>query len=337
MSLKRNKKIIKEYVSEILKEDDFGTDAFGGLDYSASGLSGGTWTGAGSGGSLYKTFVQPFVDVIGVTAGKTKELARRSITLLQVAFEATMTTLIPFLTDSYDEIFAQEAKDIEKIKNEYGNYYRASAEALGGPGASVLALIAFPGPALASTFARTAPKAAKTILGIATGGISDKYLGGAIFDSYAKSYVNLISEDKNTDTPKKEKTLADKIGSKKFIGAMLDRSPTMAAAARAAQEIYKNTLISAFEEAKQILSAKSIGEIEKIIGKKLPDDNELKKITGQDRQRAEQELLITIKKSIKKMYITRLEGNVAPVAKAFGDDHPYVVDYKKVINKINAL
>lgn len=345
MSFSNDKKLLKEYVSQILKEDEFGTDAMGGLDYSM-GFGGGSYSGAGSGGSFYGTFVQPFVDVIGVAAGKTKELARRSITVLQVAFETLMTTLIPFLTDSYDEIFASEARDIAKIKNEYSSYYKASDDALGSDLAT-FAMIAFPGPALLSKFVKNAPGAAKSVLSVATGGLSDEYLSGgggkkspgSIFDSYARSYQELLSEaEKEKDVKsKKEQTLADKIGSKKFISVMLDRSPVMSAASKEAQEIYRNTLNSTFEQASQVLSAKSIDDIEKATGEKLEGTEELKKIKGAERQKAEQELLKTVKKSVKKVYISKLEARVKPVAEAFGEDHPYVRGYLEVINKINAL
>lgn len=344
-----DKKLLKKYVSEILKENEFGTDAFGGLDYSPGFGTGYGGVGDISGGALYKTFIQPFVDVIGVAVGKTKELARRAITVVQVAFETVMTTLIPFLTDSYDEIFAKESQDIQKIKNEYSAYYQASENALKGQGLA-LALIAFPGPTLLSKFVTNAPGAAKSVLSVATGGLSDEYLGGgggggskkgpsSIFDSYARSYSELLSEagDATAKKKSKEETLADKIGRKKFVAAMIDRSPVMSAASRDAQEIYKNTLNSALEEATQVLKAKSIADIEKATGEPLEGADELKKLTGAERQKAEQELLRTVKKSIKKLYITKLETQVKPVSAAFGEDHPYVAGYREVIRKISAL
>lgn len=340
MNSKNDKRILKEYVVEILKEED----ALGTGDYTTHGGLG--WGVYGQPGALYKAFVEPLKDVIGVAVGKTKEMARKSITLLQIAFEATMTTLIPFLTDSYDEIWAAEARDIDKIRSEYGEYYRKADEFFSG-GPLALAMIAFPGPTLLGKFAKEAPGAAKSILSVATGGISDRYLDrrsggsrkgpGSIFDSYAINYENLLSEDAKGPEEKKEKTLADKIGSRKFIDAMLDRSPTMVAAARDAQEIYRATLDRAFEQASEVLSAKSIEDIEKATGEQIDAATELQKIQGSEREKAEQELLKTVKKSIKQMYIARLKNQIKPAIEAFGEDHPYVLGYQEVIDKIKAL
>lgn len=362
-----NKKILKEYISEIIKEDDiFGGGGGGGggagvgnissYAAAASGADGSNpnwsrsggfakWTGAGSGVDMYTAFVKPFANVIGVAVGKTKELARRSITVLQVAFETIMTTLLPFLVDSYDEIFDQEAQDIDKIKSEYSSYYEATSESLSG-GATVFALIAFPGATLLGKFAEKGPQAAKSILSVATGGVSDKYLGENsnknptnIFDSYAKSYQELLfeAEKDNGDKIKKEKTLADKLGSKKFIDAMLNRSPTMLASSRDAQEIYKKTLNNALVQASQVLAANSISDVEKATGQKLASAKELEKVDPAERKKAEQELLKTVKKSAKEVYIARLESQVKPVAAAFGEDHPYVQGYRDVIRKIKAF
>lgn len=363
-----NKKILKEYITEIIKQDDiFGGGGGGGgggaavgdissYAAAASGASGKNpnwartggfvqWTGPGSGVSMFDAFVKPFANVIGVAVGKTKELARRSITVLQVAFETIMTTLLPFLVDSYDEIFDQEAQDIDKIKSDYSSYYEASSESLSG-GATVFAMLAFPGPTLLGKFVDKGPQAAKSILSVATGGISDKYLGensnknhGSVFDSYAKSYQKLLfeAEKDNGDKTKKEKTLEDKLGSKKFIDAMLNRSPMMSAASRDAQEIYKNTLNNALNQASQVLAANSISDVEKATSKKLDSAKELQKVNPVERKKAEQELLKTIKKSAKEVYIARLETQVKPVAIEFGEDHPYVKGYRDIIRKIKAL
>lgn len=344
MKHKNNIFLLREYVSKILNENEYDG---GGGDYGYDG--GGGVGGYGSGEGLYKIFVQPFADVIGVVAGKTKELARRSITVLQVAFETIMTTLIPVLTDSYDEIFAAEATAIDKIKSEYSSYYQASDHALNS-GLASLALIAFPGAALTGKFVENSPKAVKNILSIATGGLSDKYLGegrnlgkssirvpkgSGVFDSYARSYAKLLSEDKSKE--KKKQTLSDKLGSKKFIDKLLNRSPLVGAAAREAQEVYKKTLHDAFEEAKSVLLAKNIEDIEKTIGKKLNSDDALKKLDSSEKQKSKEQLLKTIKDSARKIYVTRLEAQVAPVIKIFGENFPFVVDYLKTINKIKSL
>jgi len=334
--MKLKKRLIKEYVLEILKENESGYSLYG--DSSSQGLYGGNYPDYGT---LYKAFVEPLKDVVGVTVGKTKETIRRSITLLQVAFEATMTTLIPFLTDSYDEIWAAESAAIDKIESEYGEYYRKADEVFQG-GPLAIAMLAFPGPTLLGKFAKDTPAAAKSILSVATGGISDKYLSSgkgktpsSIFDSYAINYKNILSEDSKDFKEKKEKTLADKIGSAKFINAMLERSPMMVAASRDAQQIFRTTLDNALNQAIAVLSAKRIEDIEKITGEKIDALDELSKIKEPEtKKKAEQEILKKIKNSIKLVYIKKLQDQINPFIEIFGEDHPYVLGYQEVISKI---
>lgn len=332
------KTLVRKYVKELLREDGSGeglfTGEFGGYGY-------GTW---GSPKDLYTTFVKPFTDVFQTAVGGAKEVTRRARTILSVAFEGIVTSIVPFLSDSYDEIFQKEAADIAQIRSEYQQYWDATTEALGGD-ALALAFIAFPGVALTGQFAKTAPKAAANILSIATGGLSDKYLGRAggkgkkgpsdIFDSYARSYYKLIIEDKEEKS--EESTLADKLGGKKFVNALLNRSIDTQLAAKEAQRVYKKTLDEAYAQAVEVLRARDIATLEKITKQKFDEAKQLDQLSPEEKQKATQMLLDTIKKSIKKVYTERLKFQVAPLVEAFGDDHPVVIDYYRTINKIEAL
>jgi len=332
------KAIVRKYIKEILSEQGDGdgmfTREFGGYGY-------GTW---GSPKDLYDTFVKPFTDVFYTAVGGAKEITRRARTLLSVTFEAMVTSIIPFLSDSYDDIFKAEAQDIARIRSEYQQYYDATAEALGGD-AAVLALIAFPGVALTGKLAKTAPKAASEILSVATGGLSDEYLGRVgggggkkkpsdIFDSYARSYHKLMLEEKAEE---KEPTLADVMASKKFVNSMLNRSIDAQMAAKEAREVYKKTLDDAYAQAVEVLRAKDIATLEKVTKQKFDEAKELEKLDPAEKAKATELLLDTIKKSIKKIYTERLKFQVAPVVELLGDEHPFVMDYYNTINKIEAL
>jgi hypothetical protein len=328
---------VKNYVSEILKEND------GSLGIDNGGM-GGSW---GTKGDLYNAFVKPFADVIGVAAGKTKELARKGITLVQVAFETVATTLIPFLKDSYDEIFAAEKADIAKIQNEYKDVYDATKNAFKNDSA-IVAFLAYPGAALTGKIVKDSPKIASGLLSLVTGGLSDKYLGGEgsskksdgprgsnIFDSYARSYQKLILEK---DDDKEENALADAIGGKKFINAVINKSPNASMIAKEAQKIYKTTLEKAFKQASEVINAKSIEELEKIVGKKLKGTEKLKDVKPEERQTAEKELLEGLKKSIKELYTSGLKAQIQNALKGgIPEDSQYIVDYRFVIQKIESL
>lgn len=335
MNRKATKKLIKEYVSEILREYDDGSM---GID------TGGMGAVYGSGGDLFNAFIKPFTDVIGTVAGKTKEVMRRGLTVLNVAFETLMTTLVPFLTDSYDEIFASEKADLQKIRSEYKQYYDSTAAALGSGDAKMLAFISFPGAALTGKFIKDAPGAVKGILSVASGGLTDKYLGSSapsssgkkspsdIFDSYARSYASLLKE------AEEEPTLADKVGSKKFVDAVIKKSPVVQAAAREAQQIYRSTLAQRIEPVKAILMAKNIEELGEVLGQKIEEPNfdaldPEQKMSAQQKEKA---FLDGVRETSIKAALKEIQEYVAPVRQAFGNDHPFVRDYDEVIAAIQS-
>jgi len=337
MNRKDTKKLIKEYVSEILKEYDDGSM---GID------TGGYGAVYGGKGDLFNTFIKPFTDVIGTAIGKTKEVMRRGLTVLNVAFETLMTTLVPFLTDSYDEIFAKEKSDLQKIRSEYKQYYDSTAAALGSGDAKMLAFIAFPGATLTGKFIKDAPDVAKGILSVATGGLTDQYLGSSapsssgkgkkspfdVFDSYVRSYEKLLSEGEE------ETSLADKAGSKKFVDSVLRKSPIVQAAARDAQQIYRSTLAQRIEPVEAILAAKTIEELGKVLGKKIEEPNydELdpeQKLSAVQKQNA---FLDSVRKTSIEAALKELNDYVAPVRAIFGSEHPFVRSYDEVIAAVKA-
>jgi hypothetical protein len=266
-----------------------------------------------------------------------------------------MTTLFPFLESSYDEIFADEKNRIDKIRSEYGDIYSRTKDALGGNDATALAFICYPQLAVAKLAADKGPKAAAGILSAVTGGVSDKYISGGgshgkksgksreprdVFDSYVRSYTNLLKEEEEEEKSgeKKDSKLADIMGSKKFISAVINKSPAATQLAKAATAAYRETLEKAFEQASSVLNAKSIEELETILGKKLKGTEKLKDVKPEERQTAEEELIKGMKKSMKEFYSSRLEKIVKEVLGAgVPEDSPFVKDYKATIEKIKSL
>jgi len=307
--------------------------------------------------ALYNTFVKPFTDVIGTAVGRTKELARRGMTLLNVAFEALMTTLIPFLTDSYDEIFAKEKADLSKIRSEYQSYYDETSRVLGSGDAKMLAFLAFPGPALTSKFVTTAPKAAAGILSVATGGLSDEYLGSSaelgrssssseksskkspsyMFNSYARAYGKLLSEAENKTS---DSSLETKIKSKKFIDTIIDRSPAIKSVEKAALDLHRRTMAERLKPVIDIFAAKNLQDLGKAINSPIKtDDLDLEKIDPKSKmtaREAERKFIEASQETSKQAALEALEKYIAPARKAFGDDHPFVKDYDDAITAIKS-
>jgi len=332
----QSKQLIKSYVVEIFKSSEKRRI----IEYIVDDTSGYAGSSA-SGSELFNTFIKPFTDVIGTVVGKTKEVMRSGITLLQVSFETLMTTLVPFLTDSYDEIFAKEKADIQKIRGEYQGYYDSTARALGSTDASVLALMAFPGATLASKIFK--PSVAKNILSVATGGMSDDILNRNVagsrkspsnmFDSYERSHNRLLSEDE-----KDTNTLSSVIVNKKIIDSIINRSPTIKSAEKAALQLHKANLAKRIEPILQILDANSIKELSAVLRKPIeePDLSALdpqKKLSAIEMEKRSFE---SVKNTAVKAATQQIENYIKPVRVALGDNHPFVQDYIEVLQTIKS-
>lgn len=123
--------------------------SYGYSMYGGGGLGGS----GGSPGDFYATFIKPFVDVVKVGAGKTKELTRRVFTLGSVVFRAVITSLLPFLGETYEEVFAAEKEDLARIKSEYADVYNATSKFFVTDAAGMAFFVA-PGAFLAGLFCK---------------------------------------------------------------------------------------------------------------------------------------------------------------------------------------
>lgn len=335
MSKLRTKVLLRECIQEILKEDDYG-----GLGMSDA-MVGPYGMHYASGEQLYNIFVKPFADVVGVAAGKTKELSEKGQTLLKVAFEAAATSLIPILKDSYGEIFEKEKEQIDKIRGEYSDVYSATWDAFKENDILVAAFMYRPDLFLTAQFARKAPQAAAKLASVLSGGKLDNLLakllkggGGGKKDSREGPGMpeGVIYEDDEQGNP------LEKLFSNKKVKAVLADSPKVQQMTKEGEALVRNTLKNVFEQAQGVLSAKSLQDVQQKLGKKLPGMEKLAQVPQQERQKAEQDLLKSIHAGMKEFYVKQLEGQVkAAVEAGVPQEHPYVKDYVGVINKIKSL
>lgn len=337
----KEKKLLKRYVKESLND----YKSFLVVEYISSDDSdmGGSY---GTQDDLFNTFIKPFADVIGTVIGQTKEVARRGMTVLHVAFETLMTTLVPFLTDSYDEIFAKEKADVQAIRSQYQSYYDSTSKALGSSEAKILAFMAFPGAALTGKFVSDSPGAVKGILSVATGGISDEYLGSrgssqkgpsSVFDSYSRAYCQLLSEDNdNKNVNSASPTLVQKIGSKKFIDFIIKKSPMMKAAQKEASILHQAMINERIKPILSIIDASTLEELSKVLKKPLihPDMKNLDPEQKLSTQEFENKSLISMKNTAIAAAIKEIQKYIEPIMRSFGNDHPVVQDYTRILDAI---
>lgn len=174
-------KLLREYVRQslLLKEDDYGAPSGGGYEAGLGGYydEGAAVAAAGYRGgnpsALIKTFITPFTDVFKTAVASTKMVAANSVAMLQVAFTALISTLIPFIGARYDKIFDARDKRVQKVKDDYKEVFERTDEALASNDAKFLAFLANPAVFMGASAALKAPAATKGLLSVATGGASD--------------------------------------------------------------------------------------------------------------------------------------------------------------------
>ena len=171
------KDLLREHIRQIILEDGGGD--FGGFgDYAGfgmGGMGGGAIWGYGMGEKL-NGFISPFTDVFKIAAGEAKKLSRRAQTVLSVAFETLLTTAIPWVSDSYGEIFSKASQDIDKIKQEYAEVYKTTYDAFKNEDFNVAAFMYAPAQYLTARAAYEAPGATAQLLSIISGGALDGIL-----------------------------------------------------------------------------------------------------------------------------------------------------------------
>lgn len=350
-------RLLREYVREVLKEDDGGT--YGDLVTFDAGMN-PYGVSFGSGDDLYKIFVKPFVDVVDTTLGKTKELSQKTQTLVKVAFQTIASSLVPALRTDYAKIFAKEKEGIEKIKKEYGEVYQTNWDAFRDEDVLCTAFCYNPAAILTYAFAKKAPKKAIKLISALTGGEVDSWLGKVAekfgTDEEPKTGLNftgtgpklgsgkhdamhgvgmegVIHEDEDSKKP----DIASVLTNPKVI-AKVQNSDIAKKMEQAGRALVRNTLEQVFKQASGVLRANSLQDMQQKTGSRLEGIEKLEQVPPEDKQKAEQAILATSKKSMKEFYVRNLEAQVQKAVKLGIDENsPYVQDYKRVIAKINAL
>lgn len=359
-------RLLREYVRALLNEEGDG----GGGDYTAGGImaAGATMNPYGvyygSSEDLYKIFIKPFTDVIQTTVGKTKEMSVKTQTLLKVAFETVATTLIPVLRDDYADIFAKEKKQLEQIRSQYGEVYKSNWDAFLDDDVLVAAFFYAPAAFLTAAFVKKSPRTAAQLISVLSGGSLDGYVrrsgkrlgwddrvvtglgdsgrsnkdrapatsGGGDM-TIMDGVMHEDAEDADDQKPNAVKLFAnDKLKSR------LEKSNVVQKMEKAGKAVVRSTLGQVFKQAQGVMSAKSLQDLQNKTGSKLKGMEKLAQVPQQEREKAEQEILVGTKRSMREFYVKNLEAQVKKAVKAgVPENSPYVQDYMQIINKIKAL
>lgn len=352
-----NETLLREYVRGILTEDDYGMGAF---DYTDPGPYASRF---GTSQDLYDAFVSPFVDVFKTAVGKTKEVAQATKTLLTVALQTVLTTLIPIYGYNYSSLFDEQDEKIEKIRDEYKDVYDRTESALKNSDAGMLAFMA--SPILTSTYwvGKKSPDVIKGALSAATGGESDE-----LFDSLKEKAIAaerwLVGDDgeSRSSSSSKKKSPKDFYGESRIVEAeakaqikskitpekilksnvftsRVAESPRLKEMQRVAIATYRETLTKIYSQAEDLLKkAKTVEDLEKLAKKPIKDIEKVKALKGEERAKAEKMLIDSVRKSMKEFYVKSLNDQVDSVVRVgIPEESQYVLDFKAMIKKIQAL
>lgn len=365
MKHRSSEHLLREYVrnSLLLKETESGGNPYIS-DYGGYGIS------YGSGQDLMDTFITPFTDIFKTALGKSKEITRKARTVIWVGLQTVLTTLIPIYGYDYAEVFDKEKEDINKIREQYKDVYERTNQALKSNDAALLAFMVSPANVLAlgagAAAAKATPKATKELLSVMSGGLSDELIDGikskaekagrwALGDSHGSGgrsgkkgnepkdrFEGQIREEDEGE--KKPMLTLDKVlKDRKFLNKVFSSQKAQQMQAEAT-EIYKGTLQEILSKAENLMKkTRTIEDVEKAMKGKLKGDmqqkiDEIKKLSPEEKKKAEEMLISGLKKATKEFYVKNLSDHVKKVMEAgIPDSSPYVKDYKATIQKIQSL
>lgn len=365
------RELIREYVREVLTEDD--TAGVWSDLHSHDMMMGHQGTRFGSGADLFRIFIKPFIDVFDTTMGKAQELSVRAQTLAKVAFETIATTLVPVFSDSYKEIFTNEKKKLDRIRQEYAEVYKSNWDAFRDNDAFWTAFCYAPWAIMTIKFIKHSPRNAAMLISALTGRSADRVLsrllgdwrgGGSMvktglgyrgretmgvgFGDYGGAgyggFNVSVGESLVRERKKKGKGGDDRLAKAarvlagdEFVGK-LRQSDIVKGMESAAKDAVHSSLRSVYADAQAVMSSKSLEELQQRSGKHIKGIEKLSGLQGEERQKVERALLASLRQAMKNFYIKSLEAKVAAATGAgIPEDSPYVQAYASVIGKIRSL
>jgi len=342
---KSSKKLLKEFVEQTLREDDGGFGDMGGM--SPYGIQ------FADRNQMSNMFIKPFTDVFKVAAGKTKELSSKTITLVDVAFKVLATTIIPILKQDYDEVFERGSSRIEQIKSEYADVYNATWDVFKNKDLAIIAFMYAPAACLLGKLGKSSAKSTSNLLSILSGGTLDNFISKAkskfgdersgnkkdpkdYFDGGGENSGN-YGEGILREDVEKPKSLVGLLTNKKVVNKAVENQKSKEMQAKA-KKTMQTSWAEIYKQAKNIMAAKNIQDLEQKIGKKIPGSDKLQAIPEKERHAAEAQLLSGVKKSMKKFYVDNLSVQIKSVVEAgIPENSEFIVDLKNVIAKINSI
>lgn len=284
------KRDVDKLVEWVIAEDDGGGWGGGGWgdDMGFHGAYGGP------SGGLYKTFLQPFVDVWD-TAKSVAETGMSKVQLLTgIVTYGVMSSLLPFVTANYEEMVQHDKRRMSKIQSKYKEVLERTDEALTSVGGDYdgagLFFVMFPAQVMARNLVKNmgsmgedaAKMAADTAFDFldavtmnATGAVTDplrKKLGFTESTSRYDDRMLLFEEDQ----PKGIAKAVVKVFTHPKIEEKLTNSKVLSSMRQDAVEAVEGTIRDALVPIKKLKAVQTVDELERLTGKPVNLDEALK-------------------------------------------------------------
>jgi hypothetical protein len=371
-----DKKLLESYIIELLRED-FGGD-FGGYggDYGGYGFGGGGGMGMGygsfgTGEDLYKTFIEPFVDVVKTAKASGEQVSVNVSALLQVAIKSLLTAAIPLWKEDYKTIVDKETKEIKNIydhaddkikaiRDKYGEVFKRTDEAFWTPDNVLIASMLAPGAMITLEAVHSAPIAVLSLLQSIFAG-SDKaqtYLEG-IKSKFAE--VKRITGRWVLDPKEDIKAAAKKhkipvqqekharVAWNAGLGAMANAIKSTAIQKelkkgkyaqnldKQVSDVAKGNIDMMMQKLESIAKVNSITELEKATGNKV-DLSRLEHARPENKEKLEKMIIDKYREAHKRFWILNIENKIKDLLKlGVPADAQYVQEYKNALQRMKSV
>lgn len=329
-----NEKLIRQHIRMVIKEEF------------ASGVVGADSPfGVTFGGNLLKTFVGPFVDAYKIGVAGAKKLSISTQTMMKVAVGTVLSTLIPTISKRYGKIFDEEKKKLDAVKQQYKDVYDRVDSSFKNGDAALLAFMASPTTFLTYMGTKLAAKTAKQetihLLSAITGGVSDDLIKKA--SQKSKEFGRWLIDGSITGTP--EEKSSKEIKFKKLFEEVIVKpsveqaKPKLEEMKKVSKEIYESALNKAYEQAKSVLMAKTVEDVEKFLGSDMDQKTkvEIEKIKKMPQKEKEAAVKAIIDAN-KSFFMQPLKDKIDELkAQGQSENSDQIAAYKKTVQKIEAL
>ena len=369
MDKKTQQYLIREYIRNIILNEDDGGDYGGTI---GGGLAGATGIGMDivSNDVIDRTLFKGWRDLFKTATSAAKSLTASAICVTKMAFDTAVNTIIPWYKEDYKKIFAKHQEAQNRIRQQQAPVYNSIKQALSSNDDFLVSAMFYdptqffnttlknPSAFVTGVGIAKAPDALASIWDVLSGGgmlkqaIENFYAGkdlpkvkdslknslsknvySSIFGNadFKESFIRKNYHQKLHEASENDAKLAIQVLTNPNIVKMVLNSSEVNKFIQAQQKVYNDTFQQIIKTVQEAMNAHSINDFANITKEQfeIPTDQ-----MPQDDQRR---LLEDIKKTIKKMYVDALSTEMAHVAKVAGDDNDLTKAYQKTINVIEAL